>query len=56
MSAHIPYGIEVCFKTSVVYIIKPHNFSNFWSRNILQTVLEVFDKSNINLNKESENK
>ena len=42
MSAHIPYGIEVYFKTLLVDIIKLHNFSNFWSRNILQTVLESF--------------
>ena len=49
MSAHTPHGIEVCLKTLVVYIIKLHIFSNFWSGNILQTVLEVFDKSNMNL-------
>ena len=39
MSAHTPHGIEVCLKTLVVYIIKLHIFSNFWSGNILQTVL-----------------
>ena len=42
MSAHTPHGIEVCLKTLVVYIIKLHIFSNFWSGNILQTVLESF--------------
>ena len=42
MSAHTPHGIEVCLKTLVVYIIKLHIFSNFWSGNIIQTVLERF--------------
>ena len=42
MSAHTPHGIEVCLKSLVVYIIKLHIFSNFWSGNIIQTVLESF--------------
>ena len=33
MSAHTPHGIEVCLKTLIVYIIKLHIFSNFWSGN-----------------------
>ena len=42
VSAHTPYGIEVCYKTLAVYIIKLHNSSNFWSGNIIQAALESF--------------
>ena len=56
MSAHIPYRIEVYFKTLLVYIIKRHNFQNFGVEIYFKQFWKVFDKSNMNLNKESENK
>ena len=56
-SAHIPYGIEVYFKTLLVYITK--NFLTFQIVGVeiyFKQFWKVFDKSNMNLNKESENK
>ena len=55
MSAHTPHQIEVCLKTLVVYIIKLHIFSNFWSGNIIQTVLEGFRQEQHEFKQESEN-
>ena len=47
--------IKVCFKTLATWIIKLHNFSNIWSRSIIETVLERFWRGNTDINRKFKN-